>query len=898
MIARMPLGAGVAWARGDDPMRARDTRKYSPLVHIEQALGRQRLLYAVFDAPPAFACLVLIVAPAGFGKTTLLAQAQAQLQAAGQTTLWVNCEEADKSADAFLASLEKAMYFAAMACPTGAGLDQMLSVLESSPQEVCLFLDHYERASCVEVDRLIERFASLAPANVRIIVGSRQMPMIPVAQLQLSGVARVLDPDALRFTHAEVEELLGEEQQLAELWTDYSEGWPFALQLLRLGSRHWEMNGAVKNGERPLPLGQMFEYLADEVFSSWSEGLREFMLDCSILEDVDVAAANELRERQDGALWLHQAAVLSPIVLVSEQPLSARLHPLLRDFLQNRLEAGYPARYTELQRKAAYLCARRKNIFAAVTHSVKAGLFDVACTLILEAGALRLLISEGPRRVQALLELLPNSYVRDQPRLRLMLICLRLVGEGPVEGVLDLSRIDTLLAHGGSLSADEDDGRADLTYARSMVAMHDVTRGNNTSSQALIGTVLRDARARFFEDPRYLCLCLPTEILFLQRYGRIGLAIRRIEEFVQINRTEGFRENAPWSVIYKALSDFAQARFITATNDLDSALRADQPNDGQPESFEHLAYAVLGQLHYAMGELAFASQAWSHCAAPFNTTMVEVWEGCVIGAARAEFFQNHVSVALERLVRARASVGPDHHLGLVAGATLIEFYLRDDCYAKAKALAQEIQLERLWDENQAQPEALWADSFAFAQACFWLHCSEQEWSRAEQVANSLVTVAQTRERWTSLAVALLLRAHSRLAAGQEVDPKGDVAQAMILLRDGGGVQYFIEVGELVIYQVRGQVESSESAQADFARAIIGGWEKAFRARLSALVLFTAREQDVLMGLAAGQSTKLIAKELAISPETVKQYLKTIFAKLGVSSRQEAVAAARCRAIIA
>lgn len=898
MNARMTAGAGVVWTRGADAMPARDTRKYSPFVHIEQALGRQRLLDEMFDAPPTTACLVMIVAPAGFGKTTLLAQAQERLRAAGESTLWINCEEADKSADGFLVTLEKAMYLAAMACPASAGMEQMLSVLESSAPAVSLFLDQYERAWCVEVDRLIERFANNAPANVRVFIGSRQAPLIPVARLQLRGVVRLLEPDSLRFTHTEVEELLGEEQrQLASLWAEYSEGWPFALQLMRLGSRHWETGGVLGSSDRPLPLGQMFEYLAEEVFSSWSDGLRDFMLDCSILEDVDVTAANELRDREDGAVWLHQAATLSPIVLVSERPLAARLHPLLRDFLRNRLEVNHPARYFELQRKAAYLFARRKNIFAAVAHSAKAGLFDLACAFILEAGALRLLISEGTRRVKSLLELLPNSYVRGQPRLRLMLICLRLVGDGPAEGLLDLSRLEALLEPKERHCDEEEEARVDLAYARAIVSIQDVTRDHTSSSLVLISPLLRDARARFFEDPRYLCLCLPSEILFLQRYGRIGLAIRRIDEFIQINRTEGFRENAPWSAIYKALSDFAQARFAIAVSELNGALREDQLTNAQLETFVHMAHALLGQLHYAMGDLVLASQYWSRCANPLNTSMVEVWEGCVIGAARAEFFQNRVSVAVERLVAARASVGQEHHLGLVASATLIELYVRAECYAQARALADDIQLERLWDENQAQPDALWADSLAFAQARFWLHCAEQGWPQAIQVADSLVRLAQERERWTSLGVALLLRAHARLAAGGE-GASGDVAQAMNWLRDSSGIQYFIEVGELVIDQVREQIETGDPAQADFARAIIAGWENAFRARVSSLIVFTAREQDVLMGIATGKSTKLIAKELAISPETVKHYLKAIFSKLGVGSRQEAVVAARRRAVIA
>ena len=647
-------------------------------------------------------------------------------------------------------------------------------------------------------------------------------------------------------------------------------------------------------------LAHIFDYLAHEVLSSVSTELGEFLIDCCILEDVDAAAADAIRQRDDSAVWLGEARSLRPIVLVSETPLSARLHPLLRDFLRSRLERLSRARFTRLHANAAHLHAQRGNVFLAVAHAVQAGMLDFATNVILDAGAIRLLISEGSSRAKALLDLLPVSHVRNEPRLRLMLICIGLVDEQSVDNAFDLSRLEATLSAQGPNGVLDEAVRVDFAYARSIVAIEESERTIEFQPWQTVGEVLQDARARFFEDPRYLCLCLPVEILFLQRYGRIGAARVRIDEFVEVNASERFRQNAPWSIIFSALSDCAQGRLREVDEALQRAASSDViAAEVQVRSFVQMMYATLGRARYGMGALQDALTCFAHCEDSTSAALVEVWEGGVLCAARAEFFLGKSGAALRRLSDAqmRAEVRNRHHLRLAATATLIELYARLEEPSDAQRLANEIHLGDQWQRIVDGADAPWAEVEAIGQARYWVLLGSQAFGDAFEIAQAFEVLAVSRERSAAEARARLMKAHASMAGNLDRHPETDISKALELTCRGGDLQCFVEAGELVNLAVREIAESGTSGHRDWATQIVATWERNFRERVSSSVLFTARERDVLAGLASGYTTKVIARNLSISPETVKQHLKSIFSKLDVTGRKNAVAEARRRAIV-
>lgn len=872
--------------------------RFAPIVDISDSLLRQRLFDALLGAAPRDARLVLVCAPAGFGKTTLLAQVERLLAERGEYTFWVNCGESDCRPELFLESLLQCLHQGGLGPAPDAGLGALLGLLEACPRNCNLFVDQLDLALDLEVERLLEDLARRLPSGCRLLLGSRRQPALPLTQLQLAGLLRVVEADNLRFTEEEAQQLLGAQlgETRARYWANYTEGWPFALQLLRL-----RCNGNL-DGQAPpetdpyASLGGIFDYLAEEVFASLPVELSGFLLDCSILDSVDVPSANALRGRDDAERWLREAARLAPIV-VPEQPLRVRLHPLLREFLLGRLESREPDRFALLQGRAADFHAQRQQVFRAVEHASQGGLYYQAVSIILEAGAVRLLVSEGAARTRALLELLPLTLVRREPRLRLMLICLHMLSGETLQDSLDLSRLEA--AYGGVTSSAEDaETRTDLLYVRAMMLIGCVQRAGDGASREVVVRAVADARARFFEDPRYLCLVLPSEIMLLLRYGNIDEARLRLEEFIEVNRSEGFRENQPWSLVYRALSDSAQARFDEVLQTVTFLLAKDGPlASPQARVLFHLVHALLGHVHYVRGELEQARQAFAHCASRLGNAMAEAWERGLIGAARAAYFLGDSAQAMASLEAAWAGRALEYPLRRAVAATLVELRLRQGEVEAGLELALEINLAKLWQEILDGRPLFWAELVAIAQAHYWLQAAQGQMAAALLTAEAFERLARERRNRSCVGRALALKAHALLAGELPGQPTAVLDEALELLGQGGAVQSFIEAGAEVITHLREMSRRQGHAQAQLIARCIELWERHFRARLDAQALFTRRELDALMGLAGGRTTKVIARELGISPETVKQHLKSVYAKLGVHRRREALAMARRRAIL-
>ncbi|MEM5318260.1 LuxR C-terminal-related transcriptional regulator [Paraburkholderia sp. JHI869] len=268
-------------------------------------------------------------------------------------------------------------------------------------------------------------------------------------------------------------------------------------------------------------------------------------------------------------------------------------------------------------------------------------------------------------------------------------------------------------------------------------------------------------------------------------------------------------------------------------------------------------------------------------------------------AARAEFFLGKSGEALRRLsdARMRAEVRNRYHLGLAATATLIELYVRLEEIPEAQRLANEIHLADRWQRIVNGTEAPWAEVEAIGQARYWVLLGSQAYDDAYETAQAFEASAIFRERPAAEARARLMKAHASMAGNLDRRPEADIAKALELTCGGGGLQCFVEAGELVNTVVRELAESGTSGHREWAKQIVATWERNFRERVSSSLLFTARERDVLAGFASGYTTKVIARNLSISPETVNQHLKSIFSKLDVSGRKNAVSEARRRAIV-
>ena len=183
--------------------------RFQPIVHIDDSVWRERLIASSLSAPPTSARLTIVSAPAGFGKTTMLAQLAKRHQENGVRVAWMNCDSRDAHPEIFSENLLNALTQCDLkTSDDGSVVGHIASYVAQIVEPVVIFIDEFESASSVAVDEIIELTASLAPPCVSVILASREAPHIQLTKLQLAGKVRVVDADLLRFNHDETVSLL------------------------------------------------------------------------------------------------------------------------------------------------------------------------------------------------------------------------------------------------------------------------------------------------------------------------------------------------------------------------------------------------------------------------------------------------------------------------------------------------------------------------------------------------------------------------------------------------------------------------------------------------------------------------------------------------------------------
>ena len=883
---------------------SQEEQRFRPIVHLEDAVPRERLAAQILEAPPTTARLTLVQAPAGFGKTTALGQLSARLAAAGERVAWLNCDRQDREGAVLVDDLCRALMAIGLRdLHPHAGVADIVETLAVAADRVTIFIDRYEVASGDDADAVIVSLARLLPFGSRCIVASRVPLSISSIPLQLEGSLRIVEVETLRFTDLEARAMLSPAWSDAVIGqvVDRAGGWPFVLQLARLRMATGDHDPMP--GRAVLPIHEVFEYLATQVFSALSGDDVDFLVEISILESIDVASANAVRKRPDSAGFIERLKQLRPIVVVNTEPLTATLHPLLRDLLRSMLERDTEgARTATLHGRAAEHFAARGALHDAVTHAVSAGRMEVAAAILADAGGVCLLMDEGVGRIKTLMQLLPPGIVRQHPRLRLMRIAQLLVEENGPEARLDFDRLATSLGIDGGDDAGilDDDMRIDLSLIRLLMSINEAEHEFRFVLSPKIEQAVIEARTRYCEDSRPLVLALAVEIVLLQRYGPLERAERRTLEAERLHHEGAFSYNVPWTWIYKARNACARGDLETAKAEL---LKA----SGQEldivtfthGSFGQLVHALLGKLHYEQGAL---DEAFRHfeAIAPVNLmTLFEIHASAYVYYPLCEFARGNATRALEMLAHSREfAVDEDlPHLEVLAAAHAVQVLLAIGRIDEARELAQSSSLEHVLDIGRVPGALPEVESEAVSAACFGLMLALGRTGRAAVVADDALAAAVGRGRRLAEIDARLMRA--RLAV-QRQDPAAArvaVEQALKLAESGRIVQTFVSAGTDVLAIVRDVALVAGHALGASARRIIACWDEGFQLRNAGDTLFTPRERDVLRGLMKGQSTKLIARELMLSPETIKHHLKSIFSKLGVRSRDDVIAEVRRRAVV-
>ncbi|WP_322061032.1 helix-turn-helix transcriptional regulator [Paraburkholderia sp. J63] len=876
--------------------------RFEPDVRIDDALARERLLRQLSDAAPARARVVVVRAPAGFGKTTLCAQRSRQLQESGVATVWLNCMEGDRKAADLRALLGEALRHAGLVpARAPAKLDALLATACERAGEIAVFIDNDEHLAGTDADEQLTALAQVLPEGVTLYLAGRRPPDAFQSQRWLGGHWRVLDPALLCFSTDEAarfHQQAGCQAPLAAL-LESCEGWPVAMQFARRQDAQGSgAIGAAIGGAQV----EADAWLATQIVDPLDAADRAFLVETAILDEVRADIADAVRERADSGHHITRLAALSPMIRPGTSPLSIHVVPWLRQHLLRRALQDGDAVVNARHMRASGAYAARNDLLAAVDHAVAAHEPEAAARLLEARGGARLMADAGVGRARVLLSRLPAEIRHRHPRLRLLHIGILLVENNASEACWDLERLQAELRDppAGSPSprlADDAAFQLDLALVETMVLVHRAEHELVVSPWADLDRVTRLAMTRFCEDWRLLGILIPLQVMFIHRYGPLSDAARYIARIETMYRSPDHDYNLAWVRLNRAREcmgsgHLAEAdRILTEVSDPRLAVARFGQN-----SFIHRVATMRARIAYLTGHVEVAARILDSIPANSAGLVLEVICALYVDRARCHFALGQSDAALARLDAADrlAALETLPHLG-VQSACLRLVWLADSGQVEAmRALEERIDLAALWN-TACEPRALpWDDVEMVGHATIRSALAQGRSDIAREAADRLHALAEQMEERPGIVVARLLRARALKAAGADHASFEAWAAAVSIAAEGGMSQPFVEDCPDMTFVNRALLDETP-AQHALRKRIQAHFLDALRLRIDRDERLTPRERDVMYWLAQGQTTKEISRALGVSPETVKQHLKTIFSKLNVNTRAAAIEAVQVAA---
>ena len=345
--------------------------KLSRPVRLQNAITRERLLQRLQTALDYR--LVLLHGPAGYGKTTLIAQWAATLPHVG----WFSLDDSDNQPERFARYLVAALQHATAGhCVKSESLSQkhqyarlssllgqVFAELADWTEPTYLIIDDYHLIDNEEIHEAMRFFLRNQPDNLTLVVISRALPPLGIANLRVREQLLELDNQLLAFNHQEAQQFFCnrlttpmDEQESATL-CDEVEGWATALQLIALSSP--DSRSTVHQSARKLSglnTTYLWEYLAEEVMDRIDAPTRDFLLRCSVLRSMNDSLVAKLTGRQDGLAQLGELERRGLFVQrmdMDGDTIWFRFHPLFASFLQHCCQQQLAAELPELHRRAA-----------------------------------------------------------------------------------------------------------------------------------------------------------------------------------------------------------------------------------------------------------------------------------------------------------------------------------------------------------------------------------------------------------------------------------------------------------------------------------------------------------------------------------------------------------------
>ncbi|KVL46569.1 LuxR family transcriptional regulator [Burkholderia cepacia] len=864
-------------------------------------------------------CLTVVTAPAGFGKTTLLAEWSSVLRARKHLVAWLSLDEQDDDPQQFGAYLVAALSQASgelaqqaqqllrddLLTPVRTIVSVLLNEIAACDCQVFLVLDDFDRLTSTAIRALVSRLLRYAPDNFHVLLGGRSEPALALGQFRADGrLLRIAAAD-LRFSNDDAHEFFQQvrgvplDASSVALLNEATEGWVAGLQLASIALQEAGDANEVARGLSGARLG-IDSYLDDTVLANLPAPMLKFLLRTSILDRLSADVCDALMG--DGARswekldWLERHNIFI-------QPLDAgrqwfRYHALLSDALRQRLARQCRGELKALHRRASQWFASQSLWPEAVKHALSAGDTSQAGQWV-ENCAMAMVDRSDVRTLLGWIAKLPPDLVHGRLRLRLAKAWALALSLQTTEAAKEVESIAAEVARSGSDKVPFDEALpAEINAVSAIIAGFD----DDGQHALALGRAAIASASVLPAMPRVNHFAETAQIFGLLYEG----------DFDQVRRVRGLATTHFGSAQTPVYADvYRECMFGLAAlveGDLREAMRILEAALGYAENVldrnsaaAALPAGYLASIYYERDNLARVREIVAGRAAI-------AMETCPLGAllrytrsvARLHARDGDIGSALAVIEDARQVAAARRWLRLRVGcdSEAVRLYLRERRIAEARRTAE--ALRAALPERRKPGSGTFLETWAdYCMMRSRVLIADGHASQAVAMLEELRDEVDAAGRWylsaqVSILLALALEQH-----GDADRALVSLERALAIAQSTGMVNSFADEGEaLRIVMDRWRRTASKAASFDvtFVERLAAAFDERI-SRVGATVpevssapsdRLSPREIEILDHIARGLSNKEIGRALRVAPETVKWHLKNIFEKLNVSSRIEAV----------
>jgi len=840
--------------------------------------------------------LVLVSAPAGFGKTTLVSEWVARCE---RSVAWLSLDEGDNDPTRFLTYFITALQ--TITANIGAGVLSVLQSPQPPPPEMILtallneittlpdnfvfVLDDYHVIDSKPVDNVLTFLLERLPPQMHLVIATREDPHLPLARLRARGQLTELRAADLSFTPAEVAEFLNRvmglnlsDEDIAALEAR-TEGWIAGLQLAAISMQGLPDTASfIKSftGSHHFVL----DYLIEEVLQRQPESIRTFLLRTSILDRMcgplcDAVLGPPSASGQEILEHLERANLF--IVPLDNERCWYRYHHLFADLLRQRL--GKPKEFAEFHLRASRWHEENGDPGAAFHHAIAAGDFVRAAWL---AEAAWQVMEESFRTAAWLgwVKKLPEEVIRARPAL-----CVELGSAFSLAGEPETSEIHLQNAEQALAGAVD---KAELKLFQGSIAL---ARAYNAQVQGNLADTVKYAEQAIQLIPENDFYRRSQAAITLEcthwASGNLESAIRAIGDWMESMTQLG-------NHVFVVASAFGVADLLVGLGRLSEAERTyldalQLAAQHGPEAEHITAHHHLGlsMIYRQRGDDTLAAHHLKRAAELGLHTTLADWQ-----------YRWHVAQA--QLKEAAGDLESDLALLDEAKRVYIQTVVPD--LRPIAALKARIYLK----QGRSDKARAWAveRGLSLADEVSYLHEFEHLTLARLEIANPLVNAllarllqaAEAQKRRGSALDILLVQALAHEAQGNRPQALAALEHTLALAEPEGYVRIFVDEGEAIRSLIEKQSRNRDHPLSDYVDKLLAAFTQPVAAPKSAIIHqksdmiepLSERELEVLKLLRSELSGPEIAQQLIVSLHTLRTHTNNIYNKLGVNNRRAAV----------